>query len=154
MFGAIEMSHGVSPEQIALARGQRNPAFDVAVVLLFLPIYSLGATIACRWLGRRFSSNERAARLVATGLASLAVALLGMQTFRLWGGVWEAIRVGNGHMTSIRAASSTGWPHQYPGADFVGGVLLFWFVALICYQAVSDEEHVADRRSPRAILLQ
>ena len=107
-----------------------------------------------RWLRRRFPSNERFARLVATGLASLAVAVLGMQAFRLWGGVWEVIRVGNGHMTSIRAASSTGWPHQYPGADFIGGVLLFWLVALICYRTMSDGEEVADLGNPRAILLQ
>jgi hypothetical protein len=72
MFKAIENNHGVTSEQIRLARGQRNPVYDLAVGLLFLPLYSLGAAIACRRLGRRFSSNERHVRLVATGLASMA----------------------------------------------------------------------------------
>jgi hypothetical protein len=153
MFQAIEANHGATPGQIHLARGERNPAFDVAVALLFLPFYSLAAAAACRWLNRRFSSNERYARWIAMGLASMAVAFLGMQCFRLWGGVWEVIRVGNGHMTSIRAASSTGWVHQYVGADFLGALLVFWLVALIGYRAVTDLEQATDARALGSILL-
>ena len=74
----------------------------------------------------------------------MAVAVLGVQCFRLWGGVWEVIRVGNGHMTSIRAASSTGWVHQYPGADVLGAVLAFWSVALIAHRRFADAEEVTD----------
>jgi hypothetical protein len=153
MFHAIENNHDVTSEQIRVARGQRNQTFDLAVGLLFLPLYALGATIACRWLCRRFSSNERYVGLVATGLASIAAAFLGIQCLRLWGGVWEVIRVGNGHITSIRAASSSRWTQQYGGADFVGGILLFWLNALICYRAVSDGEHSTDVRGLRGILV-
>jgi hypothetical protein len=153
MFQAVENNHGVTSEQIRLARGQRNETFDIVVGLLYLPLYSLGTAITCRWLCRRFSSNERDVRLVATGLASIAIAFLGTQCFRLWGGVWEVIRVGNGHMTSIRAASYSGWTKQYGGGDFIGGILLFWLIALIGYRAVSGDEHAADVDGPRGILL-
>src|SRR6202008_2592072 len=49
MFRAIEDNHGVSADEIQLARGVRNPVFDLAVVLLFLPFYSLVAVAVCRW---------------------------------------------------------------------------------------------------------
>ena len=144
MFQAIENNHDVTSEHIRVARGQRPRTFDLAVGLLFLPLYSLGAATACRWLSRRFSSNERYVRLVATGLASIAAAFLGLQCFRLWGAVWEVIRVGNGHMSSIRAASYGRWSQQYVGADFIGGIVLFWLIALICYRVVSDDQHSTD----------
>ena len=60
MRHAIENNHGVTSEQVQLAGGQRNWTFDVAVSLLFLPLYLLGAIVASRWLLRRFSSDEQA----------------------------------------------------------------------------------------------
>jgi hypothetical protein len=130
LFHAIEINHGVTSEQVRVARGQRNGTFDLAAALLFLPFYALGAAVACRWLSRRFMSDGRYVRLVASGLVSIVFSLLGLQSLRLWLAVWEAIRVGNGHMTSMRAASYTRWSQQYPGAEFVGGIFLFWFIAL------------------------
>ena len=153
MFHAIENNHDVTSEQVRVARGHRNRTFDLAVVVLFLPLYALGAAIACRWLRRRFSSNERYVGLAATGLASIAAAFLGLQLFRLWGAVWEVVRVGNGHMTSVRAASYSRWTQQYAGADFVGGILLFWLIALIWNRIVSDDEDDADVPGPRGIVL-
>jgi hypothetical protein len=153
MFDAIENNHDVTSEQVRVARGQRNGTFDLVVGLLFLPLYSLGATMVCRWLFRRFWSNERDVGLVATGLASVAVSFLGVQCLRLWLGVWEVVRVGNGHMSSIRAASYSRWSQQYVGADFIGGILLFWLIALICYRVVWDDEHSTDVRGPPGILL-
>jgi hypothetical protein len=153
MFHAIENNHDVTSEQVHVARGRRNPTFDLAVVLLFLPFYSFGVTLTYRWLSRRFSSDERYVGLVATGLASVAVSFLGLQCFRLFGALWEAVRVGNGHMTSIREASHSRWTQQYVGADFIGGILLFWLIALICYRVVSDDGHSTDLRGPRGILL-
>src|SRR5262245_31804695 len=131
MFQAIEIDHDVTPEQIRVARAQRNQRFDLAVALLFLPLYALGATIACRRLRRRFSTTESDIRSVATGLTSIAAGFLGVQCFRLWGAVWEVIRVGNGHMTSIRAASDNRWTGAYGGADLVVAILLFWLIALV-----------------------
>jgi hypothetical protein len=153
MFRKVEDGHGVSAGDVQAARGRRTAVYDAAVVLMFLPFYALGAARACRWVHRRFSSNERAARWIATGLVSLAVAVLGVQCFRLWGGIWEVIRVGNGHMTSIRAASSTGWVHQYPGADFLGAVAVFWMVALILTRTTIDAEVAPESGAVGSVLL-
>ena len=153
VFHAIENNHAVTAEQVRVARSVRDGTFDLAVVLLFLPLYSLGATIACRRLCRRFSSNEPRVGLVATGLASIAAAFLGLQSYRLWGALWEAVRVGNGHMTSIRAASYSRWTQQYVGVDFIGGLLLFWLIALICYRVLPNDEHSTDVHGARGILL-
>ena len=152
MFAAIENNHAVTAEQVRVARGYRNPTFDLAVVLMFLPFYALGATIVCRGISRRFSSTERSVRWVATLLASVVVSLLGLQCFRLWGAIWEVVRVGNGHMASIRAASQTRWVQVYAGADFIAGVVLFWVIALVCYRVMVETEP-ADGRSLHGLLL-
>jgi len=47
------------------------------------------------------------------------------------GSVWETERVGNGHISSFRAATTHIWAHQHLGELFVGGMLLFWLVALM-----------------------
>ncbi len=153
MLHAIESAHGVTSDRIQVARGQRNGTYDVAVTLLFLPFYALAAALAARSLRRRFSTRDRAMRWATTGLTSVAAALLGSQAFRLWGGVWEAIRVGNGHMAGIRAASSSHWLKQYGGADIFCGFLIFWLVALICYRALAEDEHVPDSRAPFGVPL-
>jgi len=153
MFRAIEDNHGVTADQARVARGHRDPAFDAAVALLFVPFYGIGAAVICRRLYRSFSSNDGCARWVAVGLACMPVALLGAQCFRLWGAVWEVIRIGDGHMTGIRAASQTVWTKQYAGADVVAGVFLFWLIALIWSRTGSSDEHASDGRVPHSILL-
>ena len=132
MFDAITTHHDVTSEQIQHARGQRNGAFDLSVGLLFLPIYSFGAVVACRRLSRRFTDDARVVRHIATGLCGVAFSVLGVQSFRLYGAVWESIRVGNGHMTSMRAASYTRWSQDYIGADFIGAAVLFLCIAWYC----------------------
>lgn len=151
MLHAIENNHGVTSEQIHVARGQRNWTFDVAVSLLFLPLYLLGGIAASRWLSRRLSTHDRFVRLVATGMASVAVSFLGLQCLRFWGAVWEVIRVGNGHMTSIRAASKTRWMHHVDG-QLIGGILLFWLVALCCSRVGSVGHSGEAPRSHGALL--
>jgi hypothetical protein len=153
MFAAIEDHHGVTADQVRVARGRRSPAFDVAVAFLFVPFYSLVVAVVCRGLYRRFSPEDGHARWIASGLASVALAVLGAQCLRLWGAVWEVIRVGNGHMTSIRAASQTVWIKQHPGADIVAGVLLFWLIALIRFRMAPGDEPGNDNTLPPAILL-
>jgi hypothetical protein len=152
MFSAIENTHDVSAQQIQVARGERNPRFDLAVGLLFLPIYLFGASIACRWLFRRFSTDERAVGLIAIAMSSIAVSLLGLQCFRLFAAIWEVVRVGNGHMTGIRAASDSRWSQLYVGADFIGGVLLFWLIAFCCYRFLSQQNSVEPARRPGILL--
>jgi hypothetical protein len=151
MLHAIETNHGVTSAQVHLARGQRNGTFDVAVSLLFLPLYLLGGIAASRWLSRRLSTHDRFVRLVATGIASVAVSVLGLQCLRFWAAVWEVIRVGNGHMTSIRAASENRWMHHIDG-QLMGGILLFWLVALCCSRVGWVEHPSEDRHPPGALL--
>ena len=134
MLSGIGTNHAVTAAQIHLARAQRNGTFDLAVALLFLPVYSLAAALASGWISRRFSSDEPFVRLIATGIASISVTVLGVQAFRLYGAIWESVRVGNGHMSGMRAATSNRWIHQYPGADFIAGLLLFWLIALTLTQ--------------------
>ena len=69
--------------------------------------------------------------MVVTAFASVAGSFLGLQVFQLWGSVWETKRVGNGHISSFRAGTTHIWAHQHLGELFVGGMLLFWLVALM-----------------------
>ncbi len=154
LVDTIEKSHAVTAEQVQVARGQRNRTFDLAVGLLFFPLYSFGVTIACHRLRLRFSSDQRSVQLVATGLASVAVSLLGLPFGQLWLMVWEAVRVGNGHMSTFRAASYDPWPHEYLGVLFAAGVLQFWLIALLGCRTVLNNGHIsADVRGADGILL-
>jgi hypothetical protein len=102
----------------------------VAAALSFVPLFFFGVTTVCRHLDRRFSVDGRAVRVVATGLASIAASLCGLQLGGLWLSVWEAIRVRNGHMSTFRAATSNRWPHQHGAALFIGGGVVFWLIAV------------------------
>lgn len=147
MFHAVEATHDVTPAQVHLARGVRNGGYDLAVALLFVPFYLLAATLVCGWLSRRFASDERVARLVATALVSVAMALAGQQVFRLWAAVWEVVRVGNGHMTTSARRRRPAGAQQYAGGDVVGALVLFWIVALVCSRIGSGQERPMDLRS-------
>ncbi len=153
MFAAIERNHGVTPDRIRAARGHRNAAFDIAVVVLFVPFYAVAAGVACRRLYGRFGADAGYVRWGAVGVASVAASLLGTQCLRLWAGVWEAIRVGNGHMTSIRLASQTHWVKQNPGSDIVVCLLLFWLVALLLARLPSPDAPPKDVRLRDGVLL-
>jgi hypothetical protein len=151
MLTAIEHNHDVTSEQVRVARGQRNRTFDVAVSLLFLPLYLLGGTAASQWLSRRLATHDRFVRLIAAGIVSVAFSFLGLQFLRLWGAVWEAIRVGNGHMPSMRAASQSRWVDHVDG-QLIGGILLFWLVALYCSR-ITAVEPASEDRHPHGVLL-
>ncbi len=145
MFQEIERHHQVSAGQILVARGQRDRVFDLAVVVLFLPLYAFATLAASLWLARRFSADGRLALFVATAVASVMAAVLGLQSLQLWGAVWEVIRVGNGHMTSMRSATYTRWLQQHVDVQVLGSILLFWAIALCCYQVA----HRVDERGSR-----
>ena len=131
MLQAIQHNHGVTREAIDAARAQRDLRLDVAVTLLFIPFYALAAIGAGRWVFRRFSSDEWPARVVALPTLSLAISLLGVQFFRLWFGVWETIRVGNGHIgTGIRSAAAATWAPELFDQQLIVALVLFWLVAL------------------------
>ena len=127
----IETNHAVTTAQVQGARGRRNRTFDLAVALLFVPLYAFGAARACRPLRRRLTSESRRVRHIATGLASIAASIAGLQVGQLWLSVWEIVRVGNGHMSGFRAATYTHWSHEHVAALFVAAVSVFWVVASI-----------------------
>ena len=135
LFSMIEVNHSVTGDQIWRARAERSRAFDGAVFLLFLPVYWFAGMVACRALTRRFSPDERRVRIVATALTSVAVSLLGCYLFVLWSMPWEAIRVGNGHIGGFRLATYDRFNLR---TLFVGGVLLFWLIALLSRRVPSN----------------
>jgi hypothetical protein len=138
MLRAIQLHHGVTREQVDVARAQRDRRFDLAVTLLFVPFYVVGAVAASWWILRRFSPEEWTARLVALTTASITVTLLGIQFLRLWGGVWETIRIGNGHIgTGIRSAAAANWAHEVFDEQLIVGIVLFWLAALSSHRVAS-----------------
>lgn len=153
LLQAIARNHNVTAAQIDVARAQRDLRFDTAVALLFVPFYALGALRGCRWVFRRFAPDERAARLVGLVVLSVPVALLGVLVFRLWGAVWETIRVGNGHIgTGIRSAAAATWARQVFDEHLIAALVLFWLIALIRYRAAPG--HIShDNSAPHGSLL-
>ena len=79
LLTTIENNHAVTSEQIAVARGQRSWLFDLAVELLFLPLYCLGAAAFCLALDRRFSSDQPHVWVLASALSSFAASFIGLQ---------------------------------------------------------------------------
>jgi hypothetical protein len=152
LFTTIENDHVVTSEQIQVARAQRNRAFDLAVGLLFLPLYSFGAAGACRRVWHRFASHPRYVGLVAMGLMSFAVSFLGLLGGQLWFAIWELVRIGNDHFGGSRAALNLWGEHS--GALLIAGVLLFWFIASLRYWATSDDEPIStEGLAPNGIVL-
>lgn len=125
---AIEQHHGVAAAQIAEARAQRDPIFDAAAALSFVPLYVFGAAIAGRLLDRRFATERPAVKSIAAVLMSVAGSFLGLQVGQLWLGVWETVRVRNGHISVFRAASRTVWTHQHAWMLFFAGIVVCWSV--------------------------
>jgi len=134
LVSVIQTNHAVTSKQVHAARAHRDWRFDVTVTALFVPLYWLGATTVSRRLVHRFSEDRTAVRVAATGLAALIVGFLGLQLGQLWSGVWETIRVGNGHISVIRMASWSYHPWGiHLGAEFVGAT-----VALFCLAALFE----------------
>jgi hypothetical protein len=134
LVGAIEANHAVTLERIAVARGERSRLFDTAAAVSFLPLFALAAIATGSRLSRRFSAEKRSVRLVAITLASAIAGFLGLQAGQLWGAVWEAVRVRNGHMSPFRSAIYTRWTNHHFGAIFMALAVTFCLVA-ICWRS-------------------
>lgn len=134
---AIEANHAVTAEQIAVARGARSRLFDAAATVSFLPLFLLCAIRVSGRLHRRFSTEGRLVQLFALGAASIGTTFLALQAGKMWLGVWEAIRVRNGHMSAFRSATDADWSSHSVGALFaaVGGLVMFWLAAATWRQA-------------------
>lgn len=127
----IEDTHGVTAQQVAIARGARNWVFDLLVVLSFLPLYGFALSRVCGRLRNVLRADALAVRVLAMALGSVISSSLGLLAFRLWWTLIEGMRVGNpqGHF-GIRAAALNYWSHLYVGALLGAGMLLFLIVAM------------------------
>jgi hypothetical protein len=134
LVAAIQTNHAVTVQQIAVARGERSRLFDTAVAVSFLPLFVLSAGVACGPLSRRFSTEKRFVRVVAIALTSVVAGFLGLQAGELWGSVWEAIRVGNGHMSPFRSAIHTRWTNDHFSVILIAQAVTFCLVAT-CWQS-------------------
>ena len=146
---AIEQHHGVTAQQVEIARTGRNPIFDSVVLLLFLPIYVVFAGPACRLVENVIPAEARVGRLLAFGGASVVVSALGLLAFQLWSAVMEGMRVGNpdGHMSSYRLARQPYWTDRNVTLLFVGGMFLFWLVAAWSRRSRGPVERDDQRRT-------
>lgn len=52
-----------------------------------------------------------------------------MQLGAIWTAIWEAVRVGDDHLGTFRAARAP-W-EQHLGGIFAAGVVTFWIIALV-----------------------
>jgi hypothetical protein len=137
LVSAIASSHDLPLARVeqARARGYRDPRWDAGVLLSFGCLYALMAWAIVRAIARRFPVEDGWPALVAPLVASLPVALAAFQVFTLWGGGLEAIRLGNDHVSSYRAAKSP-WP---------GHAALLSIAAAILFLAIAALHHVSRR---------
>lgn len=141
MFAGIARSHGVTVTQVRQAVGYRRFSVDLAVLLSLLVFYGLAADSAARWVLRSFPFDRQWLVVAATVMTSVVVSVGGLLLGGLWAGLVEMIRVGNDHL-SYRVGRSPWSRHQME--LFVGGVLLFWLIALWRYWTMNGRFRSAD----------
>jgi hypothetical protein len=121
---SIASVHNVSSDQIATGRSQlANRGWDLSVTLPVLVFYAVVARVAQRRLNREFREGGVAARMIATLVVSIAVAVVVVIVGGLWSGISEIVRVGNEHL-SFRA-SRIAWASRAP-VWFVLTMVGFW----------------------------
>jgi hypothetical protein len=142
---SIAATHRLPLETVkqARARGYRDARWDAGVLLSFASLYGLLAWVVVRKMSRGFLADEQRAALVVSLLTSIPVALLGFQLFSIWGGTLEAFRIGNGHMSTYRAAKSP-WP-SHSMSLLVGAVTIFLLITVLYYWLESRRHRSARR---------
>ena len=138
LVGVIERSHEVTAGQINRARAQRNPRFDIPVMLSFGAIYALGAMVLSGWLRRKFFDPSQAIGMIVTVGASMMFSALGLQAGAVWTAIWECVRIGNDHLGAGRAARAP-WDQHLAGL-FVVGIVLFWTVSAFVVRSRAEAE--------------
>jgi hypothetical protein len=128
LFEQLAKEHGVPVERVYSSLGQNRGSIDVAENLPFLRLYCLAAVAAIRMIWRRYSPAEEGWVTGATMilLLSLAFAVGGTMMGRLWSGIAEQFRIGNGH-GSYRGQRLPWSRHET--ALFAGVFILFWLAA-------------------------
>jgi hypothetical protein len=137
LFAVVADNHRVQPGHVRDLVGRRPADFDVAVLLSFAILYALVSNVLSGGMVSRFPRDEPVPALAATAIMSAMVSIGGLMIFALGAATLEMMRIGNTHMR-YRVGRAP-WGH-HPAQLFVGGVVLFWLVALRRYLATSDDE--------------
>jgi hypothetical protein len=143
LLSAVAAAHELRVEQVehARARGYRDPRWDLGVLLSFGCLYGLLAWQIVRALSRRFPPDEGGEGLIASLLVSVPAGLTAFQLFMLWGGAFEAVRLGNGHVSSYRMARNP-WP-AHSGTLLIAGIMVFLLIAGLHHWRVSRHRRLS-----------
>jgi hypothetical protein len=133
LMSAIAARHDLPLGRVeqARARGYRDARWDLGVLLSFACLFGLFAWIIAWAISRRFPVDEGWPALITPLLASVPIGIAALQLFTLWGAGLEAFRLGNGHVSSYRAAKSP-WP-AHSAALLIAGVTVFLLIAGLHY---------------------
>jgi hypothetical protein len=131
LITAIATTHGLPEDRVqqARARGYRDIRWDVGVLVSFTLLYAVLAWLILRAIARRFPIDEGWPALVAPLVAAVPVATAAFQLLLLWGSGLEAIRLGNGHVSSYR--SSKPLMSEHKGALWMASVAVFLITAAL-----------------------
>jgi hypothetical protein len=128
----IRTSHNVPWKEVLQFFGRRSLAIDLAVILPFLLLYGLLATLLAGWLRRRYPPEDSMmAALAMAVLFSLVFGVGGLLLGEVWSGTAESLRVGTGHL-SYRA-DRLPWAQHRIGF-FVLCVGFFWSAAAVRFR--------------------
>jgi hypothetical protein len=128
LSSAIASRHGIRPDQVAGAVGQRDGRQDALVLLLFAALYGVAANRAGQRLLERFPSDEPWPALIATAAAAVFASTAAVIVGGLGSMIVEMVQLGDTHL-SYRVGRLPWQQHWL--ALFVGGVMVFCIIALI-----------------------
>jgi len=134
LSSAIASRHGVRPDQVAGAVGQRDRRLDALVMLLFAALYGMVAKGAAQRLLERFPPDERWPALIATAAAAVFASAAAVIVGGLGSLIVEMVQVGDTHL-SYRAGRLPWQQHWL--ALFVAGVMVFCIIATTVRRAGS-----------------
>ncbi len=123
LFKVIGSSHGVTEEQVRRSLGRRRTSIDLAVIVSFVLLFGLGASLATRRIVRQYPAEDGWFEpVVITALAAIAGGVFAVLAGEEWSLLLEGLRVGSGHLS--HRVECIPWTHHRLGL-FVGGVILF-----------------------------
>jgi len=145
LVSAIAETHGITVERVeqARARGYREIRWDIGVLVAFLCFYLAAAWAIVGAISRRFPIDEGWPALIAPLVAAVPIGTAAFQLLSLWGAGLEAIRLGNGHISSYR--SSAPLLSQHKGAFWIASVAVFVAIAALHRWTQTHHRHDAVR---------